>query len=194
MSPGRADAAVLRLPGTRRAIAVTVDGNGRYCHLDPYVGGAIAVAEACRNLSCVGAEPVAITNWPQLRRPRSARRSTTNWRSASRAWPPPATPWEFPWSAGNVSLYNETSGQGVYPTPVIGALGLLEDAARHCTSAFTQAGDVVVLLGAAQVGGDPSSLAGSELMALTQDRVVGQPALDLDLEQRLQRLCPAGHR
>ena len=91
--------------------------------------------------------------------------------------------------SGNVSLYNETSGQGVYPTPVIGALGLLEDAARHCTSAFTHEGDVVVLLGAAQVDGDPSSLAGSELMSIAQDRVAGQPALDLDLEGRLQRLC-----
>ena len=186
--PGRADAAVLRLPGTRRAIAVTVDGNGRYCHLDPYVGGAIAVAEACRNLSCVGAEPVAITNCLNFADPERPE-VYYQLEECIKGMAAACDALGVPVVSGNVSLYNEASGQGVYPTPVIGALGLLEDAARHCTSAFTQAGDVVVLLGAAQVGGDPSSLAGSELMALTQDRVVGQPALDLDLEQRLQRLC-----
>ena len=188
VSPGHADAAVLRLPGTRRAIALTADGNGRYCHLDPYVGGAIAVAEACRNLSCVGAEPIAITNCLNFADPErpevyyQLEECIKGMAAACRAL-------EVPVVSGNVSLYNETSGQGVYPTPVIGALGLLEDAARHCTSAFTHEGDVVVLLGAAQVDGDPSSLAGSELMAMVQDRVVGQPALDLDIEQRLQRLC-----
>ena len=188
VSPGQADAAVLRLPGTRRAIAVTVDGNGRYCHLDPYVGGAIAVAEACRNLSCVGAEPVALTNCLNFADPERPE-VYYQLEECIKGMAAACDALGVPVVSGNVSLYNETSGQGVYPTPVIGALGLLEDAARHCTSAFTQAGDVVVLLGAAQVGGDPSSLAGSELMALTQDRVVGQPALDLDLEQRLQRLC-----
>ena len=188
VSPGRADAAVLRLPGTRRAIAVTADGNGRYCHLDPYVGGAIAVAEACRNLSCVGAEPVAITNCLNFADPERPE-VYYQLEECIKGMAAACDALGVPVVSGNVSLYNEASGQGVYPTPVIGALGLLEDAARHCTSAFTQAGDVVVLLGAAQVGGDPSSLAGSELMALTQDRVVGQPALDLDLEQRLQRLC-----
>ena len=188
VSPGQADAAVLRLPGTRRAIALTADGNGRYCHLDPYVGGAIAVAEACRNLSCVGAEPIAITNCLNFADPErpevyyQLEECIKGMAAACRAL-------EVPVVSGNVSLYNETSGQGVYPTPVIGALGLLEDAARHCTSAFTHEGDVVVLLGAAQVDGDPSSLAGSELMAMVQDRVAGQPALDLDIEQRLQRLC-----
>ena len=186
--PGRADAAVLRLPGTRRAIAVTADGNGRYCHLDPYVGGAIAVAEACRNLSCVGAEPVAITNCLNFADPERPE-VYYQLEECIKGMAAACDALGVPVVSGNVSLYNEASGQGVYPTPVIGALGLLEDAARHCTSAFTQEGDVVVLLGAAQVGGDPSSLAGSELMALTQDRVVGQPALDLDLEQRLQRLC-----
>ncbi len=186
--PGRADAAVLRLPGTRRAIAVTVDGNGRYCHLDPYVGGAIAVAEACRNLSCVGAEPVAITNCLNFADPERPE-VYYQLEECIKGMAAACDALGVPVVSGNVSLYNEASGQGVYPTPVIGALGLLEDAARHCTSAFTQEGDVVVLLGAAQIGGDPSSLAGSELMALTQDRVVGQPALDLDLEQRLQRLC-----
>ena len=188
VSPGRADAAVLRLPGTRRAIAVTADGNGRYCHLDPYVGGAIAVAEACRNLSCVGAEPVAITNCLNFADPERPE-VYFQLEQAIRGMADACSALGVPVVSGNVSLYNETSGQGVYPTPVIGALGLLEDAARHCTSAFTHEGDVVVLLGAAQVDGDPSSLAGSELMAMAQDRVAGQPALDLDLELRLQRLC-----
>ena len=188
VSPGRADAAVLRLPGTRRAIAVTADGNGRYCHLDPYVGGAIAVAEACRNLSCVGAEPVAVTNCLNFADPErpevyyQLEKCIEGMADACRALGVPVV-------SGNVSLYNETSGQGVYPTPVIGALGLLDDAARHCTSAFTHEGDVVALLGVAHVDGDPSSLAGSELMAMAEDSVAGQPALDLDLERRLQRLC-----
>ena len=188
VSPGRADAAVLRLPGTRRAIAVTADGNGRYCHLDPYVGGAIAVAEACRNLSCVGAEPVAITNCLNFADPErpevyyQLEQAIKGMADACRAL-------DVPVVSGNVSLYNETSGQGVYPTPVIGALGLLDDVARHCTAVFTHEGDVVALLGVAQVDGDPASLAGSELMAMAQDRIAGQPALDLDLERRLQRLC-----
>ena len=188
VSPGRADAAVLRLPGTRRAIAVTADGNGRYCHLDPYVGGAIAVAEACRNLSCVGAEPVAITNCLNFADPERPE-VYHQLEQAIRGMAAACDALGVPVVSGNVSLYNEASGQGVYPTPVIGALGLLEDAARHCTSAFTHEGDVVVLLGAARVDGDPSSLAGSELMAMTQERVAGQPALDLDMERRLQRLC-----
>ena len=188
VSPGRADAAVLRLPGTRRAIAVTADGNGRYCHLDPYVGGAIAVAEACRNLSCVGAEPVAITNCLNFADPERPE-VYFQLEQAIRGMADACSALGVPVVSGNVSLYNETSGQGVYPTPVIGALGLLEDAARHCTSAFTHEGDVVALLGVAQVDGDPSTLAGSELMAMAQDRVAGQPALDLDLEGRLQRLC-----
>ena len=188
VSPGRADAAVLRLPGTRRAIAVTADGNGRYCHLDPYVGGAIAVAEACRNLSCVGAEPIAITNCLNFADPERPE-VYYQLEQAIRGIAAACDALGVPVVSGNVSLYNEASGQGVYPTPVIGALGLLEDAARHCTSAFTQEGDVVVLLGVARVTGDPSSLAGSELMAIVQDQVAGQPALDLDLERRLQRLC-----
>ena len=188
VSPGRADAAVLRLPGTRRAIAVTADGNGRYCHLDPFTGGAIAVAEACRNLSCVGAEPVAITNCLNFADPERPE-VYYQLEQAIRGMAAACDALGVPVVSGNVSLYNEASGQGVYPTPVIGALGLLEDAARHCTSAFTHEGDVVVLLGAAHVDGDPSSLAGSEFMVMVQDRVAGQPALDLELEQRLQRLC-----
>ena len=146
VGPG-ADAAVLRVKGSAKGIALTVDGNGRYCYLDPYEGGKIAVAEACRNLSAVGAEPVALTdclNFGNPERPEiyhQLQECVRGMAEASRAFDAPVI-------SGNVSLYNESEGQGVYPTPVVGALGLLEDAAIHCTTAFRDEGDAVLLLGA----------------------------------------------
>ena len=91
--------------------------------------------------------------------------------------------------SGNVSLYNESEGRSIYPTPVIGALGLLEDVEQRCASAFRDVGDVVVLLGAAAVEGEPALLAGSEVLELAHGMVAGRPAIDLDLEARVQRCC-----
>ncbi len=188
VAPGIADAALLRVPGTAKGIAVAVDGNGRYCYLDPYAGGAIAVAEACRNLACVGAEAIALTDCLNFGNPERAdvyyqlEESINGMAAACRAL-------DVPIVSGNVSLYNETDGEAVYPTPVVGAVGLLEDVTLHCTSGFRSPGDRVVLLGAGAPGSAAASLAGSEFLELFHGRVVGQPAIDLDLEKRVQDVC-----
>ena len=187
VAPG-GDAAVLRIKGTRKGIALTTDGNGRYCYLDPMAGGAIAVAEACRNLACTGAEPVALTdclNFGNPERPDvyyQLERCVQGMAQASVALGAPIV-------SGNVSLYNETQGRAIYPTPVIGALGLLEDVSLHARAGFRGPGDLVLLLGASDVAGDVAALAGSEYLELMHGLVAGEPAIDLDLEVAVQRAC-----
>ncbi|MBI2166568.1 MAG: phosphoribosylformylglycinamidine synthase subunit PurL [Chloroflexi bacterium] len=185
--PGAADAAVLRLKEGGLGIALAIDGNGRYCYLDPYMGGAIAVAEACRNVACVGARPVAITdglNFGNPERPQvyyQLEECIKGMAEACRRLGVPVV-------SGNVSLYNETEAKAVYPTPVVGALGILEDVSRHATMTFREAGDVVVLLGQSGFSGDPATLAGSEFLELFHGLVAGRPYLDLELEARVQGL------
>ena len=187
VGPG-ADAAVLRIKGTQKAIALCTDGNGRYCHLDPYRGGAIAVAEACRNISCVGARPLAITNCLNFGNPErpevyyQLERCIRGMARACRVLGVPVV-------SGNVSLYNETQGQAIYPTPIVGALGLLEDAQRHTTSAFQGEGEVVALLGADAVVARPQDLAGSEYQEAVLGQVRGRPVINLALEHRVQQAC-----
>ncbi|HLB28661.1 MAG TPA: phosphoribosylformylglycinamidine synthase subunit PurL [Dehalococcoidia bacterium] len=191
LAPG-GDAAVLRIKGTRKAIAVTTDGNGRYCYLDPYTGGAIAVAEAARNLVCTGARPLAVTDCLNFGNPEKLEvyyqleEAIKGMAEACRALSTPVI-------SGNVSLYNETEGQAVYPTPVIGMVGLLEDVDRHCTAASKDEGDAVFLLGDAYLAqsSPETGLGGSEYLALVHDKVGGRPHLDLDLEKRVQALCLA---
>ncbi len=188
LGPGQADAAVFRVKGVSQGLALSTDGNGRLCYLDPFTGGAIAVAEACRNVVCSGAQPIALTdclNFGDPERPLVAyqlRQAVLGMVQACEALNVPVV-------SGNVSLYNETRGEPVYPTPTIGALGLLENAAKRCPSAFQQEGDAVVLLGVALVEGNPSYLAGSECLEAIHGLVAGQPAIDLALEARLQRCC-----
>ena len=186
--PGRGDAGLLLLRGTGRAIAVSVDGNGRIASLDPFVGGAIAVAEACRNLACVGAEPVAVTdclNFGDPERPEVAYQMEECVRGMAEA----CRALGVPVVSGNVSLYNESRGQAIDPTPVVGALGLLDDVERHCVSGWQREGDVAVLLGTSGLEGDARTLAGSELQELQHVRRAGRPTIDLDLEVRVQRFC-----
>ena len=140
------DAAVLRLKGTSKAIALATDTNGRYCYLDPLSGGAISVAEACRNLACVGAEPLAITdclNFGNPERPDVYYQLESCVSGISDA----CKAFGIPVISGNVSLYNETRGTAIWPTPSIGALGLLEDAKLTTNTAFKDAGDIVILIG-----------------------------------------------
>ena len=182
------DAAVLRIRGTARGIALTTDGNGRYCYLDPYVGGMIAVAEACRNVSAVGAEPIALTdclNFGNPERPEVYYQLEECIKGIALA----SETLGAPIISGNVSLYNETHGQAIYPTPVIGALGLLDDVTNHVTSAFKAPGDVVILMGRDEVRGEVSSLAGSEYLDLVHGLVAGRPSIDLDQEAAVQRTC-----
>ncbi len=187
VGPG-SDAAVLRIKGTAKAIALSIDGNGRYCYLDPYRGGQIAVAEVCRNLSCVGAEPLALTdclNFGNPERPEIYYQLEWCIRGMARA----CRVLGVPVVSGNVSLYNESRGQAVYPTPVVGGLGLLENAARHVRSSFPDAGLAVALLGADVLRPRVSQLAGSEYLQVIHGKVAGRPVIDLSLERRVQELC-----
>lgn len=182
--PPGGDGAVLRIKDTRKGIALTIDGNGRYCYLDPYNGGAMAVAEAARNLVCTGAEPLAITdclNFGNPERPDIYYQLKECIRGMAAA----CRRLNIPVISGNVSLYNETKGMAVYPTPVVGMVGLIEDIEKHCTSGFKNDGDVVFLLG----GDGEGNLAGSEYLEVVHGLVAGRPLIDLDQERKVQRCC-----
>lgn len=181
--PPGSDAAVLRIKGTKKGISLTTDGNGRYCYLDPYLGGVIAVAEAARNLVCSGAEPLAITDCLNFGDPEKGDvyyQLKNCIKGIARA----CRELRIPVISGNVSLYNETKGQAIYPTPIVGMVGLLTDINRHCTMSFKDEGDLVFLLG----GGVEGGLGGSEYLELVHSLVRGKPSIDLDLERRVQRL------
>ena len=183
--PG-SDAAVLRIKGTRRAVAVKTDGNGRQVYLDPRRGGAMAVCEAARNVSCAGARPLAVTDCLNFGSPE---RAEIRWQFAEAVAgiAEACRALELPVVGGNVSFYNETAGQAVLPTPVVGVAGLLEDADRRTTQWFKRAGDRIALLGPAAI-----SLGGSEYLWTTHRRIAGALApLDLALEGRVQRACRA---
>ena len=183
--PPGSDAAVVRIKGTRKALALTTDGNGRLCYLDPYTGGAIAVAEAARNVVCVGAKPIALTdclNFGNPEKPEVYYQMEECIKGMAQA----CRTLGVPVISGNVSLYNETRGAAIYPTPVVGMLGLLEDVDKGCQIGFRENGDVVLLLGGD--AGDPG-LAGSEYLEVIHHLVAGKPSLDLDLEGRVQGLC-----
>ena len=177
IGPG-GDAAVLRIRGTNKAIAVKTDCNGRYVYLDPRVGGRIAVAEAARNVACTGARPMAITNCLNFGNPTRPevfyqfREAVAGMGEACRALGTPVT-------GGNVSLYNESPGRAVYPTPVIGMVGLIDDLAHITRATFQRDDDAVLLLGEMR-----SELGGSEYLATIHDEVLGAPpACDLDREK-----------
>ncbi|TDA67471.1 MAG: phosphoribosylformylglycinamidine synthase subunit PurL [Clostridia bacterium] len=178
--PGAADAAVLRLKGSRQGLALTTDGNGRYTYLDPYTGGAIAVAEAARNLACCGARPLGVTDCLNFGHPG---RPEIFWQfeEAVRGMAEACRALGVPVVSGNVSFYNESSGEAVYPTPVVGMVGLVEDMERPCTMAFTNDGDLVVLLGE-----NTGELGGSEYLWLAAGRPGARPPrVDLAREKAL---------
>ncbi len=193
VGPG-SDAAVMRVKGARRAIALATDGDGRACFLDPYAGGALAVAEATRNVVCAGAEPVALTDCLNFGNPEKPE-VYFQLEQAIRGMTAACEALGVPVISGNVSLYNETNGEAIYPTPVIGALGLIDDVDRVVPMAFQRAGDEVFLLGVDALRGDANDLAGSEYLKLFHDGLVaGKPKIDLDLEVRVQKLCLAAAR
>ncbi|CDN45275.1 MULTISPECIES: phosphoribosylformylglycinamidine synthase subunit PurL [unclassified Paenibacillus] len=178
--PPGSDAAVVTIPGTRKALAMTTDCNGRYVYLDPEVGGAIAVAEAARNIVCSGAEPLAITdnlNFGNPEKPEvfwQLEKSADGMSEACRVL-------ETPVIGGNVSLYNENAKGAIYPTPVIGMVGLVEDLSHITTQEFKNAGDAVILLGDTK-----AELGGSELQYVLEGKAEGRPpGLDLAVEKKL---------
>jgi phosphoribosylformylglycinamidine (FGAM) synthase-like enzyme len=184
--PG-SDAGVLRIADTGRAIAVSTDCNGRYCHLDPYAGAQIAFAEAARNVACAGGRPAAITDCLNFGNPEKPEVFWT-FHESVRGIADACTVFGVPVISGNVSFYNESFGSPIYPTPTVGLVGVLEDASKRVTMAFKDAGDVIVL-----VGETDDELGGSEYLKLAFGMVAGvPPALDLDLEQAVQDVVREG--
>ena len=173
------DAAVLRIKGTNRALALKVDSNPRACALDPYVGAAATVVEAARNVACAGARPIGITNCLNYGNPERPEimwqfiRGVEGIRDAALAL-------ETPVVSGNVSFYNETEGRAIPPTPAIAMVGVLEDAGRRVTQFFKRPGDAIVLLRTA-----PATLAASEYAALFAVSGGSLAALDLKRERAL---------
>ncbi len=184
--PPGGDAAVLRIWGTDRGIALATDCNGRYCYLDPYTGAAIAVAECARNIVCTGATPVAVTDCLNFGNPEKLE-VYYQLSQAVHGIAEACSVFETPVVSGNVSLYNESAGRAIYPTPVIGMLGLLEDVSRHLRAGFEGPGCDVWLLGG-PVEQPATSLAGSEYLEAEHGRVAGLPSVDLQAERRLQQL------
>ena len=183
VGPG-SDACVIRLRKTNKAIAATTDCNGRYCYLNPRMGGRIAVAEAARNLVCSGAEPLAITNCLNFGNPYDPEvywtfvECVAGMSEACRTFDTPVT-------GGNVSFYNEDPQRTVYPTPVVGMVGLIEDLKHVTTQWFKEEGDVIVLLGDTQ-----EELGASEYLKVIHNLVKGNtPNLNLDEEKRIQDAC-----
>ena len=183
--PGAADAAVLRVKGTTKGVAATVDCNPRYCHLDPLEGAKLAVAEAARNLACVGARPLAITdnlNFGNPTRPDvyyALERAVEGLGEACLALHTPVT-------GGNVSLYNQYAAgrelRAIYPTPTVGMVGVLPDVSKHATLGFKREGDILLL-----VGENTAELGASEYLAWVHGLEVGQPPrIDLTREKAVQ--------
>jgi phosphoribosylformylglycinamidine synthase len=178
------DAAIVKVKGTDKAIAITVDCNSRYVNANPEEGTAIAVAEAARNIVCSGGEPVAITNCLNFGNPYVPE---VYWQfvGAIQGMKKACEKFETPVTGGNVSFYNQSSDEGpVFPTPTIGMLGLLEDKANAMTLAFQQAGDLIYLLG--QPENDINS--SEYLYSYHGVKLSPAPAFDLDTEFRLQQV------
>lgn len=174
---------VLRVKGTRRGLAVSVDGHGRYCYLDPYRGAVLAVAEAARNVACAGAAPVGMTNCLNFGNPERPDilwqfvRTIDGLADACRALGLPVT-------GGNVSFYNETEGRAIFPTPVVGVVGLLEDVRAALGRPLRREGAVIVLLGWPE-----PTLGASEYLKVIAGLVRGRPpTIDLAREAALHRL------
>jgi len=181
--PG-SDCTLMRIKGTKKAIALAFDGNGTYCYLNPYEGGKIAVAEAARNVVCSGAKPLAITNCLNFGSPTTPesfwqfKRCVEGMAEACRILGTPVT-------GGNVSFYNENPKGAIDPTPVVGMLGLLEDVDRYCSPDFKREGDLVILLGECK-----DDLGGSEYLKLIFGLKMGDsPRIDLEREKTVQRTC-----
>ncbi len=183
IGPG-SDAAVVRLKDTKKALSISTDCNGRYVYLNPRMGGMIAVAESARNVVCSGGLPLAITNCLNFGNPQDPeiywqfREAVLGIGDACRAFDTPVT-------GGNVSFYNESNLGAVYPTPVIGMVGVLEDSSKHMDISFKDPGDIIVAIGALN-----GELGGSEYLKQCHGKIEGPiPAVNLDLELSLHRIC-----
>ncbi|NNU90860.1 phosphoribosylformylglycinamidine synthase subunit PurL [Anoxybacillus sp. CHMUD] len=188
VAPG-SDAAVLRIRGTNKALAMTTDCNSRYVYLDPEVGGKIAIAEAARNIVCSGAQPLAVTDCLNFGNPEKPEifwqleKAVEGMSEACRVL-------ETPVISGNVSLYNETNGEAIYPTPIVGMVGIIEHISHITTQAFKQPGDLIYVIGEAK-----QEFGGSELQKWLTGRIFGKaPTIDLHVEAKRQRQLLAAIR
>jgi len=177
------DAAVIRVKGTKKALAISVDCNSRFCYLNPYNGAMMAVAEAARNVTCAGGRPLAITDGLNFGNPMK-----------------PENYWQFekcieglsdackklntPVISGNVSFYNENPKGAIDPTPMVGIVGLIKDSSKHVTQSFKNKGDVIILLGE-----NKDDLSGSEYLYKIHNQKKGDPRIDMDVEAALQLAC-----
>jgi len=181
VSPG-SDAAVVRISGKNKAIAITTDCNSRYIYLDPEVGGKIAVAEAARNVVCSGAKPLAITdglNFGSPEKPEIFWQIEKSAAGISEA----CIVLESPVIGGNVSLFNEKGGKAIYPTPIIGMVGLIEDLSYITTQNFKSPGDLIYM-----VGETKDEFGGSELQKMVNGKISGKaPSIDLEVEVKRQK-------
>ena len=178
--PG-SDAAVIRIKGTNKALALSVDCNARYCLLNPYEGAKIAIAECARNLACSGAEPIGVTDCLNFGNPQ---RPDVMWQFvlAIEGLKDACEAMNVPIVSGNVSFYNETNDLSIYPTPMVGMVGLIEPAERAVTQWFKQQGDAIILLGSTR-----EDLGGTEYLKVLHHREQGSPPLlSFDLERSVQ--------
>lgn len=181
--PG-SDAAVIRIKGSTKGVGISLDCNSRYCYLDPYLGTMIAVAEGARNLVCSGVKPLAITNCLNFGNPEK-QEIMWQFQEAIRGMGDACRFLNTPVVSGNVSFYNETKGVAIYPTPVVGMVGLISDCSKAITQYFKQEGDIIVLLGETK-----EELGGSEYLKIIHNKEMGKPPeMDLDLEKRLHLMC-----
>ncbi len=170
------DAAVIKIKGTKKALAISVDCNGRYCYLNPYNGAMMAVAEAARNIICAGGRPLAVTDGLNFGNPMKPEnywqfeKCIEGLSDACRAMDTPVI-------SGNVSFYNESPKGAVYPTPMVGMVGLIKDADKYVTQGFKNEGDVIVLLGE-----NTADLSGSEYLNLIHNLKKGNPRIDIKTE------------
>jgi phosphoribosylformylglycinamidine synthase len=198
VGPG-SDAAVIRIKGTKKALAIAVDGNAAYTYLDPYMGGAIAVAEAARNVACTGARPIGMTNCLNFGNPEKPDQYY-QLHEAIRGMSDAAKALGIPVISGNVSLYNESNGDAIWPTPVVGVVGLIDDVDRVVPMGFQVTGDrvLVVCPSSRRSTTENTSVAdfavrtiareefaGSDVIRIADGISAGQPAIDVSCEASL---------
>ncbi len=184
--PG-SNAAVLRIKDTEKGLAMTTDCNGRYCYLDPENGGKIAVAEAARNIICSGGEPLAVTDGLNFGNPMHPE-IFWQFKKCAEGIAEACKILETPVTGGNVSFYNQSPQGAIYPTPIIGMIGLLKKIEHATTAAFKDEGDVIILLGETR-----DEIGGSEFLKTIYNLKTGKiPEINLELEKRVQKTCLEG--
>ena len=187
IEPG-GDAALIRIDGSSKGIAVSTDCNSTLCYLDPYIGTLIAVSESCRNVSLTGATPVALTNGLNFGNPKNNDvqfQLTESIKGLKDA----ANKFKIPIISGNASLFNESEEEAIYPTPIIGSVGVLNNINKLCTMEFKNEGDFIFILGSDKTYDYGNCLSGSEYMKFFFDEISGKPKINIEKEVSLQKIC-----